>query len=306
MEDLADAAQAFASNAIGPLTKKAYRSDWNDFSAWCESLHAESLPAEPATVCLYLTDRARTLKVSSLRRRMTTISQAHQLAGFPSPTTSPDVRQVMAGIIRTLGEAPERKTPALAETIHMMLDSLPDTLAGRRNRALLLLGYAGALRRSELVALTTSDLEFTPEGLKVRIRRSKTDPTGAGHTIGVLFGSELATCPIRSLQSWLRAAAIQQGPLFRPVSRGGRIGKKALTPQSVALIVKQAAAAAGLDPTPFAGHSLRAGFATQAARAGALERHIQRTTRHRSEKVLRTYIREGELFRENAGDRLGL
>jgi site-specific recombinase XerD len=306
VDDLARAAQTFASNALGVQTKKAYRSDWEDFTRWCADHQSDPLPASPTTVALYLTDRAQTLKVSSLRRRQTSISQAHKLARLPSPTTSPEVRQVMTGIIRTLGEAPNRKLPALAEIMHMMLNTLPDTLPGIRNRALLLLGYAGALRRSELVALTANDLEFTPEGLKVHIRRSKTDPTGLGQTIGVLFGSEPQTCPIRSLQSWMRSAGIHNGPLFRPISRGGRIGPKALTPQSVALIVKQTAQAAGLDPAPFAGHSLRAGFATQAARAGALERHIQRTTRHRSEKVLRTYIREGELFRENAGDRLGL
>lgn len=300
------AAEVFASNAISENTKKAYRSDWADFVRWCRENRAEALPASPSAVALYLTDRADTHKVSSLRRRQTAIAQAHKLTGLEPPTQSPEVRQVMAGITRTLGEAPERKAPALAETMIRMLEALPETLSGTRDRALLLLGYAGALRRSELVALTTRDLTFEPEGLRVVIRRSKTDPTGLGQTIGIPFGASAETCPVRSLRHWLGVSGIVDGPVFRRVVRGQRIGDRALTAQSVALIVKRAALAAGLDPDQYSAHSLRAGFATQAARGGAEERAIQRTTRHKSEKVLRTYIREGDVFRDNAGERIGL
>ena len=198
-----------------------------------------------------------------------------------------------------------------------MIAAQPDTLAGLRNRALLLLGFAGALRRSELVGLDVEDLDFTSAGLVVTLRRSKTDQDGDGRKLGVPYGGRLETCPVRTSQSWLSAAAITTGPMFREITKADRIlnpytDKKGrqrgvrLGDKAVALIVKRAAQEAGLDPTRYAGHSLRAGLATSAAAAGASERAIMATTGHRSVQMVRRYIRSGELFRENAAATVGL
>jgi integrase len=187
-----------------------------------------------------------------------------------------------------------------------MVASLPDSLIGRRDACLLLLGFAMAARRSELVALTVEDLTATADGLVVTIRRSKTDQEGQGRQTGVPYGSNQMTCPIRATQTWLEASGIETGPLFRSVDRHGRLGNSALSDKAVALIVKRAAERAGLNPNRFAGHSLRSGMATSAARGGATEAQIMEQTGHRSLTVLRRYIRRGTLFDENAASKLGL
>jgi integrase len=179
-------------------------------------------------------------------------------------------------------------------------------VSARRDRALLLLGFAGALRRSELAALTIGDLAFGADGLRVRLTRSKADQEGAGAVLGIHYGERPLSCPVRAVRDWVRFVAITEGPVFRSVDRHGNVGETALAPGSVARIVKRAATQAGLDPAAYAGHSLRAGFATQAAKVGAHERAIMRHTRHKSERVLREYIREGQLFDENPTGELGL
>ena len=212
----------------------------------------------------------------------------------------------MAGIRRSKGTAQKAKTPVLIEDLRKMVYRLPETLIGVRDHAILLVGFSGAFRRSELVALNVADTVFTRDGLTVTIRRSKTDQEGEGRKIGLPYGSNPATCPIRSLQDWLRESKITEGSLFRPINRHGKMASFRLSAAAVAAVVKRYAAAAGLDATDFGGHSLRSGLATQAAMNGASERSIQNQTGHRSLEMLRRYIRDGSLFRENAASVVGL
>jgi site-specific recombinase XerD len=307
LELVADDARDFAAHAKAANTLKAYRIDWADFSEWCAVHRLAFLPAEPQTVALYLTDLARTHKVSTLYRRLSGISQAHQAAGFPTPTTDAQVRLVFQGIRRTLGSAPVQKNAAITAEVRAMVETLsPTSVIGIRDRALLLVGFAGAFRRSELVSLDVADVAFNSDGLVVQVRRSKTDQEGLGRKIGLPFGSNPLTCPVRSLRAWLDVAAIASGPIFRPVDRHGNVSTQHLTDQSVALIVKRCAKAAGLDFEKYAGHSLRSGLATAAAMADVSERAIMAQTGHKSLPMVRRYIRDGSLFRRNAAAAVGL
>jgi integrase len=300
-----DEAREYVARAKANNTLRAYRSDWQDFCAWCDRHGLPALPATEEAVALYLTDLAKTHRASTLQRRLSSIAQAHKAAGFPSPTKG-RVSLVWAGIRRAKGTAPEGKAPALVADIRRMVATLGEDLAGRRDRALLLVGFAGALRRSELIGLDVADVAFMDEGLVVTLRRSKTDQEGQGTKLGIPYGSRPQTCPVRALRAWLEAAGITGGPVFRPVNRWGQVLPGRLTGTAVALIVKRCAKAAGLDPARYAGHSLRAGLATSAAQAGAPERIIMAQTRHKSLPMVRRYIREGSLFRENAAAVVGL
>jgi integrase len=246
------------------------------------------------------------LKAATIARRLVVISQAHKAADLPSPTSSSLVRRTHAGIRRTIGTAQVAKAPAVVGDLKRMLDSLPATRVGLRDHALLLLGFAGAFRRAELVGLDVADLEFSNAGLVVTLRRAKTDQEGKSRRIGVPYGSSEKTCPVRSLQAWLESARIVDGPVFRSLDPFQRVQKRRLSDKAVARIVKRRAAAVGLDPERYAGHSLRAGLATSAAAGGASERVIMAQTGHRSADMVRRYIREGNLWRENAASLAGL
>lgn len=300
-------AEPYFRAAQAANTRRAYAADWRHFLEWCRSEERQSLPAGPETLVRYLCGLAGTVKVSTLNRRLAAISQVHQAAGFEAPTRHLAVRKLMAGIRRTQGTAQTGKRPVLTEDIRRMVLLLE---AGRtqevRDRALILLGFAGAFRRSELVGLDIEDLEFNREGLVAAIRRSKTDPEGQGRKVGIPRGGYPETCPVRAVQAWLEVLGADEGPLFRGITRHGRIGGRRLTPQSVALVVKRLAARAGLEAADLAGHSLRAGLATSAAMAGASERAIMNQTGHRSAMMVRRYIRDGSLFRENAAAQVGL
>ena len=245
-------------------------------------------------------------KWNTLSRRLAAISQLHQRAGFESPTRAWAMKQFLAGLRRELGIEPVRKKPILVADLKSILHELPDSLLGKRDRALLLLGFTGALRRSELVALDAGDLERTREGLIVSIRRSKTDQEGQGRKLGIPEGTDPATCPIRAIESWRAATKIESGPLFRVMNRHGQVLPKRLSGEGVAIVVKRYAGKLGYDPALFSGHSLRAGLATSAAAAGKGERAIMNQTGHRSVTTVRRYIRDGSLFRENAAEGLGL
>lgn len=301
-----DQARLYAAAAKAPNTRRAYASDWRHFAAWCTQHHFQMLPAQPETVALYLTALAATAKTSTLTRRVSAIAQAHGYAGSPSPTHDLLVRTVFAGIRRSKGTAQVGKRPVTIEDLRRLTAALPATLLGKRDRALLLLGFAGAFRRSELVALDVEDLQFGSDGLAVTIRRSKTDGEGQGRTVGIPYGSHPGTCPVRATQAWLDQIGSEDGPLFRPVNRHGHLATTRLSDKAVALVVKKRMKAIGLDAGEFAGHSLRAGLATAAARAGVPERAIMAQTGHRSLTTLRKYIREGSLFLENAAARVGL
>jgi site-specific recombinase XerD len=306
MIHLVSQAGTYIENAKSANTVRAYQSDWTDFTVWCESHAVASLPASPETVALYLTAAAVKVKAGTLTRRVSSISQAHQIAGFETPTSAAKVRLVMAGIRRTKGTAQIAKKPVLVTDLRQIVGALPETLLGVRDRALLLMGFAGAFRRSELVALDVADIEFNREGLTVTIGRSKTDQEGQGRKVGLPYGSNLATCPVRALQEWLAQANITEGPIFRPINRHGHVSAARLAAESVADVVKRYAGAVGFDATEFAGHSLRSGLATSAAMAGVSERSIMAQTGHKSVAMVRRYIRNGSLFRENAAAGVGL
>jgi integrase len=306
LTDLENEARGYLAASRSASTVRAYASDWRAFTAWCASHGVTALPAEPTTVVLYLTDLARTAKTATIRRRLSSISVAHQAAGLPSPTADILVRSTWSGIRRTNGVAQVGKTALLTDDIRAMVATLPDTLLGRRDACLILLGFASAMRRSELVALDVADVTETNDGLVVTVTRSKTDQEGEGRQIGIPYGSNPTTCPVRALRAWLEASEIEDGPLFRPVNRHGKLGCERLSDRAVAIVVKRTAEAAGLDPKVVAGHSLRSDMATSAARAGATEAEIMSQTGHRSLPVLRRYIRRGSLFTDNAAAKLGL
>jgi integrase len=230
----------------------------------------------------------------------------HKRAGVPNPAATGEVQAVMEGISRTKGIAPAQKRPLTIEILRKVLQCVPLDLRGTRDRALLLVQFSGALRRSELVDLSVVDLEFTPDGLKLRVRKSKTDQEGRGEVIGIVRGDHADTCPIRALKAWLGMADVQNGPIFRPISRHGHIGTKAMTGGSVARIIKGYVDEAGLDPAVYSGHSARAGFITSAALAGASDRQISRVSRHRSMESLRGYVRTATVFQDSAAAMVGL
>ena len=300
-------AQTYIRSAKAENTIRAYRSDWTGFAAFCRGREVSSLPAAPATVAAYAAETARRLKANTIERHLTAISQAHQLAGLANPAADKLVRTVMAGIRRVKGTAQRGKEPLSPELLRQMFANAPEDLRGLRDRALLLAGFAGAFRRSELVQLRYEDVRFTDEGLVVTIPKSKTDQEGAGQTIGIPFGCHPESCPVRALRAWLERSNITCGYLFTAIGRwGGEVTAKPICDHQLAKIIKRLAVRAGLDPAAFSGHSLRSGLATSAAEGGATERAIMEQTRHRSLKQVRKYIRRGSLFKDNAAARSGL
>jgi site-specific recombinase XerD len=300
------AAEEFIHASKAANTLRGYRSDWNDFTGWCAAHYLTALPAEPMTVALYLADLASSgVSAATIQRRVSSISQAHQAAGHrPSPTSDFLVRQVMRGIRRTLGTAPRnQKTPIAAGDLRRLVATCPaETMAGRRDRALLLVGDLGAFRRSELVGLDADDVIETDRGLRILLRQSKTDPEGEGLEKGIPRKADSEVCPVRALRAWRDAAGIQKGPLWRAVNRHDQVLPGRLSDRGVALVVKRACLRAGLDPDRYAGHSLRSGFATSAAEGGAPERTIMRQGGWTSEAMVRRYIRMADLFKENAAE----
>jgi site-specific recombinase XerD len=321
-----DRAADFARADKAENTRKAYRSDFARFQSFCAQHRLSPLPAAPQTLAAFIATEAENAKASTIERRLAAIRYAHKLAGLKTPTDDERVKATARGIRRTLGTATSKKTPITDDTLRAILATLttngqknvPATkalivtdrcaapalskgaIADLRDRALLLLGFAGAFRRSELVALNVADLLETKEGLRVSIHRSKTKPEAT--TIAIARGRK--TCPVSALKAWLAAATITKGALFRRVTKAGRVLPDRLTAQSVALIVKAHARRAGLDPEQFSAHSLRAGFLTSAARRGASLFKMMDVSRHRSLSTLKGYIRDGELFADHAGEGL--
>ena len=300
-----DAAHGFALAEKADATRTAYRSDFAVFTAWCRARSLVWLPAATDTVAAFLAAQATAgAKASTIGRKAAAIRYAHKLAGHEPPTNSEAVKAVVRGIRRTIGTAPVRKQAATAALVTAalvteMLTHCPTTLRGRRDSALLALGFSGAFRRSELVALTVSDLVEGVDGYRITIRHSKTDQEGAGQEIAVPRGCRIE--PVKLVQAWLQAAGISEGFVFRSVAKGGRVLAEPLSGHSAAAIVKRYAKLAGLDASAFAGHSLRAGFLTSAAESGAGVLKMVEVSRHKSIDMLRTYVRRADLFREHAG-----
>jgi site-specific recombinase XerD len=294
------AAMDLAKAEKAPSTRKAYGTDFRLFQAYCDGKGVSALPASPETVAAYLAIEAQTAKPSTIGRRVAAIRYAHKVAGIaPLPTDAEGVKATVRGIRRTLGTAKNKKAPALAAKVKSMVATAPDSLTGLRDRVVLLLGFSGAFRRSELVALDVADISENEEGLMVVIRRGKTDQEAAGRTIGIPRG-ELA-CPVKALRAWLEAAEIDAGPVFRPIDKGGNVRQSRLTCRSVANIVKAYAGRAGFDAKAFSGHSLRSGFLTSAAAKGASIFKMMDQSGQKSVDTLRGYIRDAELFRDHAG-----
>ena len=291
---------SFAKASKSENTLRAYRVALTAFSAWCESKSVSSIPASPAAVAAWLSDRAKAgAKASSLTVAAAAIRHAHRIADLPSPTEAEGVQNVMRGIRRTIGTAKTQKAPATAEKLSAMLAHIPNTITGKRDRALLLLGMAGALRRSELCGLNVEDLAFVESGLDVTLRRSKTDQEGQGQAVAVPHGTTLK--PVEAVKAWIAASGITEGPLFRPINKSGRILPDRLTDKSLANLVKAYSGKAGLDASTFSGHSLRAGFVTSAADRGADINRIMDQTRHTDPRTVRGYIRRAERFKDHAG-----
>lgn len=287
-------------------TRRAYRSDLRHFMAWCSSNGYEGIPTSAHALSLYLTDLADSCRVSTIQRRLAAISEANKAAGHPSPTTHTLVRHVLAGIRRDKGTAQRGKSPILIDDIRKIVLSLPASIAGIRDKAILLVGFSGAFRRSELVSIDIEDIEFEREGMVISMKRSKTDQEGAGCKKAIPYGNHGATCPVLALREWLSTLGISEGAVFRGIDRHGRLSDKRLSGHAVARIIKRLLVSVGEDPSRFAGHSLRAGMATQAAINGASESSIMSQTGHKSVAMLRRYIRDGNLFRDNAAGKVGL
>ena len=318
--------------AYGLNTARAYEADWRHFVGWCNRQQANPLPADPRTVAAYLIalvqgTRApdgqwieRPRKVPTLARRLAAIRHRHRSAGVPFDTRDSTLQETWRGIQRLHARAPQAKVPTVTELVRALLAALPATAAGVRDRALLLVGFAGALRRSELVAIDVSACAWHREGVVITIPESAMLLDGPATDIALPYGEHPETCPVRALAHWLALAKIDAGPVFRPVSRQGLISPRRLSDRGVALIIKRAVAAArtialaqenpvlaeGLDPARYAGHSLRAGFIISAAAAGVPEHDIMRHTRHKSAETLRRYIEQAALFRRNAAAHIGL
>lgn len=307
---LAQAAQLLSAAKAGS-TRRAYASDFRDFTGFCAAHALPFLPSTPVTVALYMTHLAPRVTVATIRRRLAAITYAHREAGYSdSPASTRQhfiVREVLGGIARTRGTAQHGADPLMADAVKRIAAACPGTLLGARDKALALLGFSGAFRRSEIASiLRISDLTFTPQQLYIRLPRSKTDQEQAGRLVVIGWGEHQESCPVRTLQSWLDAAGLTDGPVFRAVDRHGRVASTALSTRSISKILKRAAARAGIDPASISGHSLRAGMATTAAIEGAQEREIALTTGHKSDEMVRRYIRDAEIFRANMTARLGL
>ncbi|MDO9712489.1 tyrosine-type recombinase/integrase [Paracraurococcus lichenis] len=305
----ADQAVTYARGADAPNTRRAYAVDWRDWSTWCDNAGVVALPAAPEAVGAYLASMARTHALATLRRRLAAISRAHRQAGQHLATSHPAIRDTLRGIAREHG-VPQRRAAAIGTAeIRRLVATCTDGLTGTRDRALLLLGFAGALRRSELVAVEREHLTFTPEGLRVRVPRSKGDPEGQGQELGIARGQHRATCPVRAMEAWLEVSGCQFGPVFRAIDRWGGIESCALHPGAVRRILLRRAEEAGIEGTalePIAPHGLRAGFVTQAYQAGLRDEEIMEHSRHRDLKTMRRYVRRAKLMQESPTKRLGL
>jgi integrase len=301
-----DRARDFARASRSKNTRRAYASDWAHFSNWCERHHAQVLPASSTAVALYLAELAgEGFKVATIGRRLAAIAEAHKAAKQPSPRSEADVQAVVRGIRRKLGVAQKQARPLLPGELRGIVGKLPAGPQGARDRALLLLGFAGAFRRSELAGLDVADLEFGEDGVTVTLRHSKTDQEGAGRKVGIPYGSEKGSCPVRAVKAWLVAAEKATGipligPLFRPIDRHGNVGVERLTDHAIWSVIKRAAGQG------FSGHSLRAGLATAAAKAGKSAMAIQKQTGHKSLAMVARYVRDAELFSDNAASGIGL
>lgn len=297
---LSDQARAFQRAGKAKSTQRAYASDIRMFSAWCAQFGFQAMPASSLAVLEFLTHEASAgSKASTISRRLAAIRYAHKLAGAVDPTDDEGLREGLRGIRREVGTRPVQKTAATAEVLAALLMRTPETLTGKRDRALLALGFAGAFRRSELVALDVADLVEDKDGLRVMIRKGKTDQEGQGAEIAIPHGRFIR--PVALVREWLDAAGITEGPVFRPVNKAGRSETDRLGEKTVERVMKRYCTAAGLDASTFGAHSLRAGYITTAAERGADLARIMDQSRHRDPRTVLGYIRRANAFKDHSG-----
>ena len=291
-------------NSKSKNTLRAYKSDFRDFESFCVKHGFNSLPSEPKTVSLYLTHLSKNSKISTLRRRLVSISMVHKLKGHYLDTKHPIIIENIMGIRRVKGSIQKGKKPILINHLKLIINAINEKKINEikklRDKSIILVGFSGGFRRNELVSIDYEDLEFVPEGLKITIRRSKTDQFGEGMTKGLPYFNNDIYCPIRNLKKWLQISNIKSGPIFTRFSKGMSLTNKRLTDQSVVLLIKEYLNLAGIENKNFAGHSLRSGFATVAAASGADERSIMAMTGHKNTQMVRRYIKEVNLFKNNA------
>jgi integrase len=288
--------------SLAPSTRIVYRNDFYIFTLWCEKMGLSRCPATPETVAGFITAQDLSgIKPATLIRRLAAIKKAHEAYKHPNPTNDPLVKSVLKGIKRNRGSSQDKKAAATAERLEQMVSFCIPTTLGVRDKAILLLGFAGAFRRSELVSIQMKDIERTPEGIKITIPKSKGDQEGKGQTIAILNGTRFRV--VDHLYFWLKQAKITEGFIFRSVRKNGKVQDKPLRPREVARIVKKYAGLAGFTKETFAGHSLRAGFITSGANAGADLIKLMEVSRHKKPETVLGYVRESKLFENHAGEK---
>jgi site-specific recombinase XerD len=304
IDELIERSKNYLSNSIAVNTKEAYVKDFRSFDVFCKEHDLTALPSNPETVMIWITHCAKIGKrTTTISRALTSISQVHKAANFENPIND-IVRKTMSGITRSDTRAKRKATPINKKTLIRLIENIRCDIIGIRNRALLLIGWAGAFRRSELVNLNLEDIDLVDDGVIINISCSKTDQAGEGYKIGIPFATDEKLCPVSALVRWLEMSEIKKGAIFRQLGPGARnrlwerCGGR-LTSKSVSRIIKRLAAESGYYSETYSGHSLRAGFITEAAAAGVSERIIMRHTRHRSIPIMRGYIHDSTLFKSN-------
>jgi len=286
-------------------TIRAYKSDFNDFGLFCVQNGFESLPTQPKIVSLYLTYlSSKSIKMSTLKRRLVSIGVIHKLKGHYLDTKHPSIIENIMGIKRRKGSVQKGKKPLLINDLKLLINVIDkynnEVIMKARDRSIILIGFSGGFRRNEIVSLDFNDLDFVSEGLKINLKRSKTDQFGEGSVKGLPYFNNSQYCPVLSLKKWIEISNIESGPLFRRFSKGSKLTDNRLTDQTIALLIKKYLKLAGIESKNYSGHSLRSGFATSAAESGAEERSIMAMTGHKSTEMVRRYIKEANLFKNNA------
>ena len=292
-------------NSKANNTVRAYKSDFNDFGLFCAKNGFKSLPSEPKIVSLYLTHLStKGSKISTLKRRLVSIGVIHRLKGHYLDMKHPSIIENIMGIKRRKGSSQKGKKPILISTLKKIINVIDEQnkeeIKKFRDRSIILIGFSGGFRRNEIVTLDHDDLDFVPEGIKINLRKSKTDQFGEGFTKALPYFDNSKYCPVVSLKKWMEISKIGSGPVFRRFSKGSKLSENRLTDQTVALLIKQYLQLTGIDSKNYSGHSLRSGFATSAAESGAEERSIMAMTGHKSTEMVRRYIKEANLFKNNA------
>ena len=296
-------------NSKANNTIRAYKSDFNDFGLFCAKNGFKSLPSEPKIVSLYLTYLStKEVKMSTIKRRLVSIAVIHKLKGHYLDTKHPSIVENIMGIKRRKGIKQTGKKPLLINNLKQIINVIDkeknDEIKKIRDRSIILIGFSGGFRRNEIVSLDYEDLDFVEEGLKIRLKRSKTDQFGEGSVKGLPYFDNSEYCPVVSIRKWIKISKINSGPLFRRFTKGSKLSDNRLSDQTVALLLKNYLEIAGIESRNYSGHSLRSGFATSAAESGAEERSIMAMTGHKSTEMVRRYIKEANLFKNNPLNKL--